>query len=166
LIDQYGADATRFALIWQSMGGQDIKWQQEAVVAGKKLLNKIWNAGRFVLRQLNADRYSLIAPDVKENINKEILKKLEKIKSETTESIKKYEFGQALHALYDFFWHDFCDKYLEESKKSRSDETNQTLVFILASTIKLFHPFIPFVTEALWDKIPIKGKKLLMIENW
>ena len=164
LIDQYGADATRFALIWQSMGGQDMKWQQEAVVAGKKLLNKIWNATRFVLTR--STDYPEHAIEATESINKDILEKFEKIKSETAESIKNYEFGQALHALYDFFWHNYCDEYLETSKKSQSEETNQTLVYVLAGTIKLFHPFIPFATEALWEKMPMKDKGLLIVENW
>jgi valyl-tRNA synthetase len=165
LIDEYGADATRFALIWQSMGGQDMKWQQEAVLAGKKLLNKMWNATRFALSRniLDVDLNPLKAS---EEINKNILAEFEKIKSETEKSIKKYEFGQALHALYDFFWHNYCDKYLEESKNSKTKETNKTLIYVLAGTIKLFHPFIPFVTEALWNKMPIKDKSLLIIEKW
>ncbi|MFA6551755.1 MAG: valine--tRNA ligase [Patescibacteria group bacterium] len=165
LVDQYGADATRFALIWQSMGGQDMKWQQEAVVAGKKLLNKIWNATRFVLSR-DISEVDLDIPKATEEINKNILAEFEKIKSETTESIKKYEFGQALHALYDFFWHNYCDKYLEESKNNKTEETNKTLIYVLAGTIKLLHPFMPFATEVLWDKMPIKDKKLLIIENW
>jgi valyl-tRNA synthetase len=165
LVDQYGADATRFALIWQSMGGQDMKWQQEAVIAGKKLLNKIWNATRFVLSR-DISEIDLDIPKATEEINKNILAEFEKIKSETTKSIKKYEFGQALHALYDFFWHNYCDKYLEESKNSKTEETNKTLIYVLSGTIKLLHPFIPFATEVLWDKMPIKDKKLLIIENW
>ncbi|MFZ2603452.1 MAG: class I tRNA ligase family protein, partial [Candidatus Omnitrophota bacterium] len=168
LVDQYGADATRFALIWQSMGGQDMKWQQEAVVAGKKLLNKMWNASRFVLGRNGISNFQFLIskPEIKEEINKQILEKFEKIKSETAESIKNYEFGQALHALYDFFWHNYCDEYLEASKKSESQETNQTLIYVLAGTIKLMHPFIPFITEELWSKLPFKDKKLLIVENW
>lgn len=165
LVEEYGADATRFALIWQYMGGQDMKWQQEAVVAGKKLMNKIWNASRFVLSR-EIKRNELEIPKVKEEINKKILSEFENIKSETEKSLKKYEFGQALHALYDFFWHNYCDKYLEESKNSKTEETNETLIYVLAGTIKLFHPFIPFVTEVLWDKMPIKNKELLIIEKW
>lgn len=168
LIDQYGADATRFALIWQAMGGQDIKWQQEAVMAGKKFLNKMWNAGRFVLgRSGNSNlQFTISKPNAPEKTNAEIIEKFENTKTEVSKLIEAYDFGQALHILYDFFWHDFCDKYLEESKKSTSQETNETLIYVLAGSIKLLHPFMPFATEVLWGKLPLKNKKLLIVESW
>ncbi len=168
LIKENGADATRFALIWQAMGAQDIKWQGEAVIAGKKFLNKIWNASRFVLGR-NGNSKSEIRnskPDPKEENNKDILEKFEKTKSEASQLIERFEFGPALHLIYDFFWHDFCDVYLEQSKKSPSEETNQVLFYVLTGSLKLLHPFIPFITEALWDKIQLADKKILMIEKW
>ncbi|MEK9174530.1 MAG: valine--tRNA ligase [Patescibacteria group bacterium] len=172
LIEQYGADATRFALIWQAMGGQDIKWQQEAVVAGKKFLNKIWNASRFVMQRIENSKSEIRNPKQIPNFklqnqeNKNIINRFEEIKKETSELIENYEFGPALHMLYDFFWHDFCDKYLEETKKLDNEETNQTLLYVLAGSVKLLHPFIPFATEVLWGKLPQENKKLLMVESW
>lgn len=167
LINEYGADATRFAIIWQAMGGQDIKWQQEAIVTGRKLLNKIWNASRFVLSRLAAHGYRLPAKlNTSQDLNKNILEKFEKTKAQVINLIEKYEFGQALHLLYDFLWHEFCDKYLEQTKKTQTDETNKTLLWVLAGVLKLFHPFIPFITEVLWTKLPIKNKKLLIVEEY
>ncbi len=177
LIGQYGADALRFALIWQAMGGQDVRWQQEAVVAGKKFLNKLWNAARFVLAnkspRFNADllRGSTLKNQKLTAANEKILADLEKTKTEVTQLIESYDFGQALHLLYDFFWHDFCDRYIEASKaqianSKSSQSTQETLLYVLAESLKLLHPFIPFITEALWGKIAIKDKKLLMVEEW
>ncbi|MEK7565198.1 MAG: valine--tRNA ligase [Patescibacteria group bacterium] len=178
LIEEFGADATRFALIWQAMGGQDIKWQQEAVMAGKKFLNKMWNATRFVMKQnenykspyfaeaSQGKQFTISKPDAKEKINQDILEKFEETKKTTEELIKTYEFGPALHLLYEFFWHDFCDNYLEESKKMESAETSETLLYVLTGTIKLLHPFIPFITEAIWGKINKENKKHLIVESW
>ncbi|MFY9493103.1 MAG: valine--tRNA ligase [Minisyncoccia bacterium] len=172
LIDEYGADATRFALIWQAMGGQDIKWQQEAVVAGKKFLNKMWNAGRFVTQRIGSTEYQvpstkqILNSKIQNQENKKVLEKFEKIKKEVSGLIENYEFGPALHTLYDFFWHDFCDVYLEQAKKSNTEETNQTLLYVLSGSIKLLHPFIPFITETIWGKLPQTDKKLLMVETW
>ncbi|MDP3762886.1 MAG: class I tRNA ligase family protein, partial [bacterium] len=165
LVGKYGADATRFGLVWQAMGTQDIKWAEEHVVAGRKFLNKIWNASRFVLGQLEKPK-----PKIKNAEDKKILAELKKVKKEANQRIEKYEFGQALHALHDFFWHKFCDRYLEESKKNLNPEV---LLYVLADSLKLLHPFLPFITEKIWEAMPIKdpasggaGKKLLMIETW
>jgi valyl-tRNA synthetase len=181
-IEKYGADATRFALIWQSMGMQDIRWSEEALMAGKKFLNKIWNASRFVLQQTENPKHEIRnpkqilnsksqKPKSETDADKEILKKLEEIIKKTSKTIDKYEFGQALHDLYDFFWHDFCDVYLEKSKSQMADlnfkkTTENILFFVLTASLKLLHPFIPHLTEEIWSKIPIKGKSALIIEKW
>lgn len=172
LIERYGADATRFGLIWQAMGNQDIHWSEEHVVAGKKFTNKIWNASRFVLMQLPASGFRLGAkpkPITKNDRN--ILFAFERTKREADKKIEKYEFGQALHIIYDFFWHYFCDKYLEISKtqivnNKTQDSTKQILLYVLANSLKILHPFMPFITEDIWDKLPIKNKRLLMVEQW
>ena len=103
---------------------------------------------------------------LKKKINQDILEKFEETKKTTEELIKTYEFGPALHLLYEFFWHDFCDNYLEESKKMESAETSETLLYVLTGTIKLLHPFIPFITEAIWGKINKENKKHLIVESW
>ncbi len=168
LIEQHGADAVRFALMWQTMGAQDIRWQQEAVVAGKKFLNKIWNAARFVLQNAtyNLQLTTYNPENLAAKINTQIVNEFQKIKEQVSDYIDNYEFGQALHTLYDFFWHEFCDRYIEETKKLNDNETSQTLLYVLAESLKLLHPFIPFITEALWGKIPLADKKLLMVEKW
>ncbi len=156
LINKYGADATRFGLIWQAMGGQDIKWSEEHVVAGKKFCNKIWNATRFVLQNKN------LKTNKNTPIDKKILAQLTKTQKQVDKLIEKYDFGKALHILYDFFWHDFCDIYLEESKKNPHPEV---LARVLKESLKLLHPFMPFITEHIWSKLP-GVKNLLIIEEW
>ena len=156
LIEKYGADATRFGLVWQAMGGQDIKWAEEHIVAGKKFCNKIWNAARFVLQNKNLNT------NKKTHADKKILSQLKKIQKQVSKLVDKYEFGQALHILYDFFWHDFCDVYLEESKKNPNAEV---LSRVLKESLKLLHPFMPFITERIWREFSEKGR-MLMIEPW
>ncbi|MBI2610218.1 valine--tRNA ligase [Candidatus Giovannonibacteria bacterium] len=168
LIEKYGADATRFGLIWQAMGGQDIKWSEEHVVAGKKFLNKLWNASRYVLsRSDSSDCEISKPPDLKSESNKKIIASLEKTEKEVNELIDSYDFGQALHILYDFFWHEFCDKHLEESKSDSSEETKKTLIFVLSTSLKLLHPFIPHITEKIWENLSRSGDQgYLIIERW
>jgi valyl-tRNA synthetase len=176
-IKQYGADATRFALIWQAMGTQDIHWSDEALVAGKKFLNKIWNASRFVLQQTSNSKFKTqnSKPQLKSknltNTDKEIIKKLKEIIKKTSKDIDNFEFGQALHKLYKFFWHDFCDIYIEASKKQMADEslkenTQKILLYVLANSLKLLHPFISHITEEIWSRMPTKEKSMLIIAKW
>ncbi len=181
LIEKYGADATRFGLIWQSMGGQDIHWAEEHVMAGKKFCNKLWNISRFVLSKTNlwkSDFHSGKSDFPKiENYpeSKEILEKLEATKKSVKNDIENYEFGQALHTLYDFIWHDFADKYIEYSKNKDSVEVLSTLSLTLSTILKLLHPFMPFITEEIYQHMftlqsPNKKRKdmaeFLMIEKW
>ncbi len=160
LIEKYGADAVRFGLIYQMMGGQDIHFSEEHCMAGKKFCNKIWNSTRFALG---------FSPQIKgklTKIDKQILKEFEKIKKTANKNIEQYKFGHALREIYDFFWHEFCDVYIEEIKKLPTKENKKILVFILTESLKLLHPFMPFITEEIWSMLPIKGKKLLIIEQW
>ncbi len=103
--------------------------------------------------------------------DKQVLKQFEKIIENTSKNIDNFEFGQALHDLYNFFWHDFCDCYLESSKVQMAsadlkENTQQILIYILSDSLKLLHPFIPHATEEIWSKMPIKGKSALIIEKW
>ncbi len=166
LIEKYGADATRFGLIWQSMGGQDIHWAEEHVVAGKKFANKLWNIAKFVLLK-TGDDFSLISSEnIKDKENIDILKKFDLIKSQVEKNIEEYDFGQALHALYDFIWHDFADKYIEYSKQNDSNETRYVLYSILYDILKLLHPFMPFITEEIYQNLPSKNAEFLMVDRW
>ena len=168
MIEKYGADATRFGIAYQLMGGQDLKFAEDNIIMGKKFCNKIWNASRFVIMRTNGN-FPII--DIKKassnKANKKIISSLEKIKKSVKKDIDNYEFGKAAHTLYDFFWHDFCDQFIEESKNSQDKETKAVLSHVLLSSLKLLHPFIPFITEEIYQSLPIKGKKKsLMVENW
>jgi valyl-tRNA synthetase len=168
MIEKYGADATRFGIAYQLMGGQDLKFAEDNIIMGKKFCNKIWNASRFVIMRANG-KFPVV--DIKKassnKINKKIISSLEKTKKSVKKDIDNYEFGKAAHTLYDFFWHDFCDQFIEESKNSQDKETKAVLSHVLLSSLKLLHPFIPFITEEIYQSLPIKGKKKsLMVENW
>ncbi len=175
-VDQYGADATRFAVVWQATG-QDIHWDEAAVIAGRKFCNKIWNASRFVLQQISISNDKLqISKQIPKSkfqttADKEILSKLAKTKKDTERFIEKFEFAKALHDLYDFFWHDFCDTYLEESKKQLGeDETKETTQIILRNTLmeslKMLHPFMPFITEEIYQNAKKENEKDLIVIQW
>ncbi|MEK7519530.1 MAG: valine--tRNA ligase [Patescibacteria group bacterium] len=166
LIEKYGADATRFGIIYQVLGNQDIKFGEENIVMGKKFCNKLWNASRFVLKQVgNLDQ--LTALQIKTQADKKIIKSLKNSIKLVNKDLNSFQFGQAAKTLYQFFWHDFCDYYIEESKKQKSLATKKILIYVLLTSLKLLHPFIPFITEEIYQKIPIKNKKkCLMVEEW
>jgi len=179
LVGQYGADATRFGLIYQSLGGQDIHFSEENMLMGKKFANKVWNASRFVLsidhkvRSFERDlaHGNVTTRNVKPYISltkadKIILKKLSETIQKVNSDLENFHFGQAAHLLYDFFWHDFCDKYIEKAKKQDDEKTKQILAHVLLNSLKLLHPFMPFVTETIYQQLPFKEKEFLMIENW
>ncbi|MEK7643104.1 MAG: valine--tRNA ligase [Patescibacteria group bacterium] len=166
LIDEVGIDATRFGLIWQAMSTQDIHWSDDGIRAGKKFLNKIWNSTRLILARIGIEPRALTRPEkIEKHHNIQILKELDEITKKTNDLIESFEFGQALHGLYDFYWHAFCDIYIEASKKDDSEETTTVLLYVLGSSLKLLHPFIPFITEYLWGLLPIEHKQLLIVEN-
>jgi valyl-tRNA synthetase len=159
LIDQYGADATRFGIAYQVMGNQDIKFGEDNIIMGKKFCNKIWNASRFVLAR-NSKKGKFI---VKTKADKRILKQLDKTIKSVDKDLDKLNFGKVAHVLYDFFWHDFCDKYIEESKKQEDKNTEKILIHVLSNSLKLLHPFMPFITEEIYQQF---NKKYLIVEKW
>jgi len=166
LIDKYGADAVRFGLIYQMMGGQDMKFDESHLLAGKKFANKLWNISRFVITQNEISKQIKNSNLSKED--KEIYEKMEQVIESVTENVDNYNFGQALHIIYDFVWHDFADKYIEQSKTRKNEECKNVLSSVLASVLKLLHPFMPFITEEIWSMIPAdsSGNKMLIIEKW
>jgi len=168
LIDNFGADATRFGIIWQTMGGQDVRWDETAILAGKKFCNKIWNASRFVLEnkpsRINADFSGLMRIKNLTTTDKKILKQLEAAQKSVADDIEKFRFGHALRAAHDFFWHQFCDVYIEKSKSQIADSktektTKNILFFVLSASLKMLHPFMPFVTEEIYQKLPMKSRR-------
>ena len=175
LIEKYGADATRFGLIYQMMGGQNIHFSEDSIIAGKKFANKLWNIIRFININLENSKIQITNYKFKSaswqtklsKKDKEILKKLYKTIESVNQDIDKYKFGQALHNIYDFVWRDFADKYIEYSKTKNTDEVKQVLFFIVTNIIKLLHPFMPFITEEIWNKLKFKEQKgLLMVSEW
>lgn len=172
LIEKYGADATRFGIAYQIMGGQDIKFVEDNIMMGKKFCNKVWNASRFVLQQIGKSVKGQAKIKNPTEADKKILEALGKTIKSTSKDLDNFQFGKAAHSLYDFFWHDFCDKYIEESKKQisaggkKEKQTKSILFYILSTSLKLLHPFIPFVTEEIYQILPQKPKKALIIEDW
>lgn len=171
LIAKYGADATRFGLIYQALGGQDIRFNEDVLLMGKKFCNKLWNIARYVSlkaeEQLNIDTevgLKEYANSCEEPINKDICNSLAETLGAVNKNLEGYEFGQAAHALYDFIWKEFADVYIEETKKSESEETKKTLVLCLLTILKMLHPMMPFVTEELWKHL--KQKDLLIVAEW
>jgi len=179
LIEKYGADATRFGIAYQIMGGQDIKFVEDNIVMGRKFCNKFWNASRFVLIQISNSQFLIsnkfqISNSKLTTADKRILKELNKTIKSVNKDLENFRFGQAAHKLYDFFWHDFCDQYIEAAKKQLVDNsddrtkhqhTQNLLLFVLLNSLILLHPFIPFITEEIYQKLPNK-KKCLMVEKW
>ena len=162
MIAKYGADATRFGLIYQEFGGQEIKFGENNILMGKKFANKIWNITRYVLSKTD-NKISDQKPENKlEKI--EILEKLEEVKKKITENLENYQFGEAAHTIYDFVWHDLADKYLEETKNNTSPETQKNLAYLLDQVLKLLHPFMPFITEEIWQML--NHDRMLLIETW
>jgi valyl-tRNA synthetase len=177
LIEKYSADAVRFGLAWQLTGGQDIRFNEDSIIMGKKFCNKIWNASKFVMFQLSDDKIDSLEKIQESKLtknDKKILNRLEKTVKSITDNLETFSFGQAAQSIYDFFWHDFCDKYIEEAKaqikNSQSEierkNTKAVLFHVLLSSLKLLHPFIPFVTEEIYQSLPFNKKKCLMIEDW
>ncbi|MDO8559279.1 MAG: valine--tRNA ligase [bacterium] len=172
LIEKYGADAVRFGIAYQLLGGQDIKFSEENIVMGRKFCNKLWNASRFVMLTSDVNDEPLTS-DVNELPKCQIIQQLNQTIESVNKNLENYQFGEAAHTLYDFFWHDFCDKFIEETKNSAqggsaSGGKNQKLLLhVLLTSLKLLHPFIPFITEEIYQQLPIKDKKQsLMIEKW
>jgi valyl-tRNA synthetase len=167
LIEKYGADATRFGLVYQAFGGQDIRFDENVMMMGKKFGNKLWNITRFVLTKtegIDVCHSGLDPESIADAESRALLEKLSATTKGVEENIKEYNFGEAAHLLYDFAWHDFADLYLEYSKNSETEETKQVLRFVLAEILKLLHPFMPFITEELWN---LTGhERLLLIEKW
>ena len=158
-IDKYGADSLRFFLTTSSAPGMDVKYDPEKVKSTWNFINKLWNASRFVL--MNIDEYQetlddLTLPD------KWILTKLnETIKSVTT-SMEKYEFNIAGGTLYNFIWNDFCDWYIELSKINMNNTSKTILVKILKSILQMLHPFMPYVTEEIYTKLPATEESIML----
>ncbi len=172
--EEYGTDAFRMALIFGTGPGNDISFSQEKIIAQKKFANKIWNAAKFVLSNLDAD-FKIKTLDYRslKQDDKRILNKLDFIIEKTTRDLDNFMFHEAAQKIYHFFWHEFCDKYLERVKprlkgdnKQNKEIAQNVLYKVLLTSLKLLHPFMPFITEAIYQELPVKGKEALIIEKW
>jgi len=172
VIDQYGADAFRFTLTAFAAMGRDIKLAEDRIEGYRNFINKIWNASKLVLTYLEeAGIKDVIAPsDAREIHNRWIRSRLAAVINQTRSSIEGYRFNDTAHHLYQFFWHEFCDWYLELAKPSlygeRGEsahlETAQTAGLILDNFLRLLHPIMPFVTEEIWQRLPSDGLSIMV----
>lgn len=171
-IEKYGADALRFTLATGNTPGNDMRYSPERVEASRNFANKLWNAARFVLMNLSDDEPVPFVPESLSIEDKWILSKFNTLVADVTENLEKYEIGLAVSKLYDFLWDDFCDWYIEISKvrlnsddKIAADTARAVLVYVLSNTLKLLHPFMPFITEEIWQSLPHEGKTI-MVSKW
>ena len=171
IIDNYGADALRFSLITGNSPGNDMRYIPARVEASRNFANKIWNAARFLLMNLESDN-EVALPENLALEDKWILSKYNTLVKEVTENIDKYELGLAAQKLYDFIWDVFCDWYIEICKerlngdnKEFADNARSVLVYVFSNTLKLLHPFMPYITEEIWQTLPHSGKSI-MISEW
>ena len=172
VIDEYGADALRFTLATGNSPGNDMRFSDEKVGASRNFANKLWNAARFILMNLGENEKAPHIPDELALEDKWILSLFNKLTKEVTDNLDKFELGIAVQKLYDFIWDVFCDWYIEISKirlNSGDEKAAQTardmLVYIMSNTLKLLHPFMPFITEEIWQTLPHEGESI-MISAW
>ena len=171
-IEKYGADALRFTLVTGNSPGNDIRYSDERVNASRNFANKIWNAARFILMNIEGKDVKCEIPEKLYLEDKWIISKFNNVANEVTENLEKFELGIAVSKLYDFLWDDFCDWYIELAKIRMNGEdedsaasARQVLVWVLSSTLKLLHPFMPYITEEIWQTLPHEGEALV-IASW
>ncbi len=169
VIEKYGADALRYALATGNSPGNDMRFSDEKIEAARNFNNKIWNASRFVL--MNLDIESVQLPDTSdlEIEDKWILSLYNKTVKEVCANLDNYELGIALAKLYDFIWDIFCDWYIELLKPRFADKGSKTnlvaqnvITYVLSNTLKLLHPFMPFITEEIWQTLPHDGESIMI----
>jgi len=177
--EKYGTDALRMSLIFSVTPGNDSKFFEDKITGFQRFANKIWNASKFVLNNLGegfvlADGDSRFREnDNKKEEDKNILEALDKTIKNVTKNLDTFMFHEAAQEVYQFFWHDFCDVYIEAIKprlnganKNDKKQAQEILFYVLLQSLKLLHPFMPFITEVIYQELPQKDKNYLMIENW
>ncbi len=171
VMEQFGTDALRFTLASMASPGRDIKLAEERIEGYRNFANKIWNAARFSLMNLDGPR-TATAPSERSFPDRWILSRLNQTIQLVTSELEAYRFDRAANALYQFIWHEYCDWYLELIKPTVQNSaspdapgTRQTLVDTLETTMRLLHPFMPFITEEIWQTIPHQGESIV-IQNY
>ena len=154
MVDEYGADALKFTIAFLAAQGQDILMNKESFKLGSKFANKIWNASRFLL--MNLEGRELVPADKleRDEVDRWILSRLNEAVKAARSSLEQYRFYDAAQAVYEFFWNEFCDWYIEASKLKLDDRKASLLLSILEEALRLLHPLLPFVTEEIYQKLP------------
>ena len=171
IIDQYGADALRFMLATGNSPGNDMRFMTEKVEASRNFANKLWNAARFILMNIGDRQVPLSLPENLTLEDKWIVSKFNTLAKAVTDNLEKFELGIAVQKLYDFIWDQFCDWTIELCKsRLQGDETaadgaRRVLTWVMTGILKLLHPFMPFITEEIWQSLPHDGPAL-MIAPW
>ncbi len=166
VIEKYGCDSLRYFLATSSAPGMDLRYDEEKVASTWNFINKIWNASRYVLMNIEAFKETDYTLENLSDSDKWILTKLNKTIDNVTKSMNKYDFNIVGNTLYNFIWTDFCDKYIELSKFKQNSTTKTVLLTVLTSIIKMLHPFMPYVTEEIYQMLPIKETDSIMISNY
>ena len=173
MIEKYGCDALRMNMVTGNSPGNDMRFYVERCEAMRNFANKLWNASRYVLMNLAEDAVNeLPEADKLETADKWILSKLNTLIAQVTENLEKYELGVAIAKIYDFIWDDYCDWYIELTKArlysedaGRKGTALQVLTYVLDQTLRLLHPFMPFITEEIWQTLPHEGEALI-VAKW
>ncbi len=172
VIEKYGADALRFSLITGNSPGNDMRFYWEKVESGRNFANKIWNAARFIHMHIMDRSININLEGVTDTVDQWILSRYNRIVKEVTDNLEKFELGIALQKLYDFIWNEYCDWYIELVKprlfsedQDSKDTALYVLSYVLSNTLKLLHPFMPFITEEIWQHLPNEGQSI-MVSSW
>ncbi|MBQ3006833.1 MAG: valine--tRNA ligase [Clostridia bacterium] len=171
VIDEYGADALRLTLATGNSPGNDMRFSDDKVMASRNFANKLWNASRFILMNIGDDEIPCELPANLALEDKWVISLVNKLAKDVTDNLEKFELGIAIAKLYDFIWDIFCDWYIELAKirlQKGGDEAQtakQVLVWVMDKILKLLHPFMPFITEEIWQTIPHDGESI-MISAW
>ncbi|MCR4614744.1 MAG: valine--tRNA ligase [Clostridiales bacterium] len=170
VIDKYGADALRFTLATGNSPGNDMRFMNEKVEASRNFANKLWNAARFILMNTDGTETEPKLPDELSLEDKWVLSLFNRLTVDITENLEKFELGIAVQKLYDFIWDVFCDWYIELAKirlqqgGAAREQAKSVLIYVMSNTLKLLHPFMPFITEEIWQTLPHSGETIMTSE--
>ena len=172
LKDKYGTDSMRYFLTTNSAPGMDLRFEEEKVLASWNYINKLWNVSRYVMMNLDEEQLGEIKVSELSIPSKWILTKLNTLIKDVDINYEKFEFGEVARSLYNFLWDDFASWYVEltkvdlQAKNEYAKSTMNVLVYVLSSVVKLLHPFIPFVTEEIYQSLPVKDSESITISAW
>ncbi|MDN5276389.1 MAG: valyl-tRNA synthetase [Clostridiales bacterium] len=173
VIERYGADALRLTLVTGNSPGNDMRFYWERVEANRNFCNKLWNAARFILMNMQSFGIDKPRKGKLELPDRWIISRYNRVVKEVTDNLEKFELGIAVQKLYDFIWDEFCDWYIELAKPGLysqdpglKESKLYTLTYVLVNTLKLLHPFMPFITEEIWQHLPTRESDSIMISSW